>query len=302
VKDLLHPRHRAVLERLAASRALVALDYDGVLAPLVRDPGGTRMRASTRRLLAQVARDWPVAVISGRAFVDTRRLSEGVVPLVVGNHGYELLRARSVPRAVVDRVAGWRADLERDLAGVRGWFIEYKRSTLAVHYGLERRWRATEQAVRRAASRLDGARLVSGKKVLNVIPAAFPNKGDAVKALLERLGLDVALFLGDDVTDEDAFAVGPPRVIGVRVGRGRRSSAPWRIESQEQVDELLKVLLELRERRRVEADDRPPRPAERGEGRGEGQGQVCVRGRGSGRARGRGRGAGRPSASVGRTG
>jgi trehalose 6-phosphate phosphatase len=245
VKDLLSPRHRHVLERLAEARTLLAFDYDGVLAPVVRDPGGAGMRGSTRRLLARLARRWPVAVISGRAFVDTRRLSEGVVPFVVGNHGYELLSARRVPRAVVERVAGWRADIERDLGEVRGWFIEDKRSTLAVHYGLERRWRAAEEAVRRAAGRLDGARLVRGKKVLNVIPAAFPDKGDAVLALLARLRLDVAVYLGDDVTDEDAFAVGPPRVLGVRVGRGR-SKAEWRIDSQERIDDLLGVLVMLR--------------------------------------------------------
>ena len=246
MKDLLLPRHRAVLERLARSRTLVAFDYDGVLAPIVRDPAGARMPRATRRLLARLAQAWPVAVVSGRAYVDTLRLSEGVAPHVVGNHGYELLRARRVPGGVVAQVAGWRAALERDLAPVRGWFIEDKRSTLAVHYGLERRWRTAEAAVYRAAAQLEGARLVNGKKVLNVLPAAFPNKGDAVVALLARLKLDVALYLGDDVTDEDAFAIGPPRVVGVRVGRGRRSAASWRIASQRQVDELLEVLIALR--------------------------------------------------------
>jgi trehalose 6-phosphate phosphatase len=246
VKDLLLPRHRGVLERLARSRTLVAFDYDGVLAPVVRDPGGARMARPTRRLLARLAHAWPVAVVSGRAYVDTLRLSEAVAPHVVGNHGYELLHARRVPRPVEAQVAGWRATLERELASIRGWFIEDKRSTLAIHYGLERRWRAAEAAVYRAASQLEGARMVKGKKVLNVLPAAFPNKGDAVVALLARLDLDVALYLGDDVTDEDAFAIGPPRVVGVRVGRGRRTAAPWRIAGQEQVDELLEILVALR--------------------------------------------------------
>jgi trehalose 6-phosphate phosphatase len=245
VKDLLGERHRGVLERLAGARALLAFDYDGVLAPVVRDPGGAPMRRRTRTLLARLVEAWPVAVVSGRAFVDTRRLSEGVVPNVVGNHGYELLVARPVPKAVVGRVAGWRAALERDLEAVDGWFIEDKRSTLAVHYGLGRSWRATGEAVRRAAEALRGARLVGGKKVLNVIPVAFPDKGHALLALLARLRLDVALYLGDDVTDEDAFAVGPPRVVGVRVGGGR-SLAEWGLRSQEDVDALMERLVSLR--------------------------------------------------------
>jgi trehalose 6-phosphate phosphatase len=245
VKDILLARHRPALERLARSRALLAFDYDGVLAPLVPAPEGARMRPSTRRLLSRLARAWPVAVVSGRAFAHTERLVEGLVPIVVGNHGYELGHARPVPASVLRQVARWRDALARDLAGVRGVYIEDKRSTLSVHYGLERRWRPVEQAVHREAARLDGARLVRGKKVLNVIPAGFPDKGDAVRKLLRRLRLETALYLGDDVTDEDAFAVGPPLVIGVRVGPGR-SLAPYRLSSQARIDELLEILLELR--------------------------------------------------------
>jgi trehalose 6-phosphate phosphatase len=146
---------------------------------------------------------------------------------------------------VLARVRGWRAALERELAGRSGVYFEDKRSTLAVHYGLGRRWRPLEAAVRRAAGSLEGARLVQGKKVLNLIPVGFPDKGDAVRALLRRLRADVALYAGDDITDEDAFAVGSPLVVGVRVGPGR-SRAPYLLASQEDVDELLEILVRLR--------------------------------------------------------
>jgi len=244
VKDILLERNRPVLERLARSRAMLAFDYDGVLAALITDPEGAPMRRSTERLLARVATRWPCAVVSGRSYAHVRRLTHGIVPTVVGNHGYELGRARPVPRAVLDRVRGWRAVLEQELEG-KAVYFEDKRSTLSVHYGFGRRWRTVEVAVRRAAGSLDGTRIVQGKKVLNLIPAGFPDKGDAVRALLRRLRVDAALYAGDDVTDEDAFAVGSPLVVGVRVGSGR-SSAPYRLASQDRIDELLEVLLELR--------------------------------------------------------
>jgi trehalose 6-phosphate phosphatase len=257
VKDILLARNRPVLERLASGRSLLAFDYDGVLAPVVRDPHGAPMRPSTRRLLVRLARAWPCAVISGRAWDRTRRLTEDVVPIVVGNHGFELGHPRTVPREVLERVRGWRAALGRELDGVPGVYFEEKRSTLAVHYGLERRWRSIEAAVHREAARLEGARLVHGKKVLNVIPEDFPNKGDAVRALLRKLRLTSALYAGDDVTDEDAFRVGPPEVIGVRVGAGR-SRATFRLSAQDRIDELLEVLVRLRtpERKTARAGSR----------------------------------------------
>jgi trehalose 6-phosphate phosphatase len=239
-------RHRRELERLAAGRTLLAFDYDGVLAPLISEPHGARMRPETARLLRRVVRTWPVAVVSGRAFEDTVRLSQGIAPVVVGNHGFELGHARAVPRRVLALVQGWKHALSEELDGAPIYF-EDKRSTLAVHYGLGRRWREVERLVHTAASRLEGARLVNGKKVLNVIPADFPNKGDALLALLRRERLEVALYAGDDVTDEDAFAVGTPKVFGVRVGPGS-TRAPWRLPSQDAVDELLSRLVELRAR------------------------------------------------------
>jgi trehalose 6-phosphate phosphatase len=242
---LLAPSSRDVLRRLASSRLLVAFDYDGVLAPLVVDPGGTGMRAGTRRLLARLVRRYPVAVISGRAFRDLRRFVPGPGPILVGNHGFELGRPVPVPRAVLQAIRGWSGELEARLAGVPGWHLEHKRSTLSVHYGRAPRRRAVAEAVRQAGEALHGARLVHGKNVLNLIPAGFPGKGDAIRALLRRTRLDTALFLGDDVTDEDAFAVGLPAVVGVKVGPGP-TLAPYRIRHQEDVDELLERLVDLR--------------------------------------------------------
>jgi trehalose 6-phosphate phosphatase len=254
---ILAPSSQEVLRDLAARRLLLAFDYDGVLAPLGPELTGRDMPPRTRRLLARLARRYPVAVISGRGWRDLRGFVTGAGVILVGNHGFELGRPVPVPRAVLRDIRGWTRELGERLAGVPGWHFEHKRSTFSVHYGLAPRRRAVEAAVRRAGRALRGVRLVHGKNVLNVIPAGFPGKGDAVTALLRRGRLDTALFLGDDVTDEDAFAVGPPRVVGVKVGPGP-TVAPWRIRRQEQVDELLELLVELRGARRRPARRRRP--------------------------------------------
>jgi trehalose 6-phosphate phosphatase len=250
MKDLLHPRHRAALARFVdentPARVLLAFDYDGVLAPVVRDPHGARMRPATQRLLRRLAELYPVAVVSGRAWRDVQGFVGDAVSLVVGNHGFELGEPVAVPERVLRRVRGWRRRLEAALDGVPGIHFEDKRSTLAIHYGLARTWRVSKRAVYEAANQLEGTRLIAGKKVLNVLPHDFPSKGDAVRALLARLGCDAALYAGDDVTDEDAFAVGAPLVFGVHVGPGQ-SLAPWRIREQREVDVLLARLVALAE-------------------------------------------------------
>jgi trehalose 6-phosphate phosphatase len=251
MKDVLHRRHRAALDRFLGTgrepppKVLLTFDYDGVLAPLVKDPGGALMRPRTRLLLERVAGRYPVAVVSGRAWKDVAAFVDGLVPTIVGNHGFELGRAVPVPAKVLREVRGWRRTLERALAGVDGVHFEDKRSTLAVHYGLSRAWRRAEKAVYEAANQLEGTRLIPGKKVLNVLPHDFPSKGDAVRSLVARLGCVGAVYVGDDVTDEDAFAVGAPLVFGIHVGKGP-SLAPWCLREQADVDALLELLLEAR--------------------------------------------------------
>jgi trehalose 6-phosphate phosphatase len=250
MKDLLHPRHRAALARFVGSReaprnVLLAFDYDGVLAPLVKDPNGANMRPSTRALLRRLVRLYPVAVVSGRSWRDATRFTRGLDVTVVGNHGFELGRPVPVPAPVLRQVRGWRRRLERALRGIDGVHFEDKRSTLAVHYGLGSAPRRSERAVYEAANQLEGTRLIPGKKVLNVLPHDFPSKGDAVRTLVARLGADAAMVLGDDVTDEDAFAVGAPLVFGVHVGKGA-SLAPWRLAEQKDVDRLLRLLIAQR--------------------------------------------------------
>jgi trehalose 6-phosphate phosphatase len=243
--DFLAGARAPLLAELSAARLLVAFDYDGVLAPLVTAPDGRTMRPRTARLLREVARRYPVAVVSGRAHRDLARLAPGKDLLRVGNHGFELGGAVAVPRTVLAQVARWEVEIARRLEGIPGWYVEHKRSTLSIHFGRGEDWRRVGRAVGSAARHLRGARLLPGKRVLNVLPARFPTKGDAVLRILARQRLDVALFLGDDRTDEDVFRIGPPRVVGGRVGAGR-TAARWRLRSQEDVDEVLERLRGLR--------------------------------------------------------
>lgn len=246
MKDFILPRHLPVLARLldgGGHPPLLAFDYDGVLAPIVPDPRGASMSPRTRGLLRALAQRFPVAVVSGRSFAKLHAVAGGVAPFLVGNHGAEYLHRTPVPAAVLARVRAWEAQMLAALEGVHGVHLEHKHSTFAVHYSLSRDPRAGG-AVLRAARALRGVRLVLGKNLVNVLPRAFPSKGDAVRKLLRHLGCRHALFLGDDVTDEDVFALPRRLVLGVHVGRGP-SRAEWNVRGREDVDVLLEALLGL---------------------------------------------------------
>jgi trehalose 6-phosphate phosphatase len=91
-------------------------------------------------------------------------------------------------------------------------------------------------------------RALPGKLSVALLPAGAPNKGDALVHLRGQAGTDTALFVGDDLTDEDIFALDQPgRLQTIRVGASRRSSAQYFLRSQAEIDVLLEKLVHLRD-------------------------------------------------------
>ena len=245
MRDILARANRDVLEQLARSRALLAFDFDGTLAPITTDPDRARLRPSTRRLLEKAAQAYPCVVISGRSRADVgRRLRGLALAGLVGNHGLEhgwgpATRQREVRR--------WLAVLRSRLRDVRGVVIEDKGVSLAVHYRRSREKRRARARILAVAAGLGGVRRVGGKQVLNLLPAGAPHKGLALQQERARLECDTALYLGDDETDEDVFALDEPgQLLAVRVGRRKGTSAAYYVRTQAEVDRLLRVLLALR--------------------------------------------------------
>ena len=248
MRPILARVHAEVLARFARADALVALDFDGTLAPIVDDRDRAAMRPATRDLLAAVCARYPCAVISGRGRDDVaRRLGGAPVQYVVGNHGAEPSAAMVTFEQVVESM---RARLATALAGVPTVEIEDKRYSLAIHFRRSRGGVLTQAAGAIAAAIADlpvRARVVAGKRVVNVLPQDAPHKGVALASLQSTAGAEVALYVGDDVTDEDVFELEQPgRLIGVRVGRRRSSAASFYIRDQGQIDALLASLVERR--------------------------------------------------------
>lgn len=249
MKSILSRESVGVLAQLAWSRVLLAFDFDGTLAPIVADRDAAKMRSKTRELLRALCAVYPCAVISGRSQADvSARLGGAAVKYVVGNHGLE-------PGA---GLAGFERDIRaaRELLGValegrQGVDIEDKRYSLAIHFRRARQKVATYQAIEEAVRALPiPMRKIPGKLVVNVIPAKAANKGDALLQLRATEQADTAFYIGDDATDEDVFELDQPgRLVTVRVGASRSSSAAYFVRRQLDVDRLLSELVRARDRR-----------------------------------------------------
>jgi trehalose 6-phosphate phosphatase len=98
-----------------------------------------------------------------------------------------------------------------------------------------------------AAHALRGVRILGGVEAVTVLPARGTDKGKALQRTRRLLRCDMALYVGDDDTDEDAFrSGGDAPLLAIRVGASRTSDAPYHLHSQDDIDRLLTLLIDLR--------------------------------------------------------
>ncbi len=243
---------RSVIKRVArVPRLLVACDYDGTLAPIVDVP--TRAVPLTEsvaavRSLASLP-DTTVAVISGRALRDLAALSRLPSEVhLVGSHGSEfdvdfVDALDPEHRELRDQLQETLTILVRHEPGIR---LELKPASIAVHTrGADR-----DVAARVVAAVEDGPaswpriQVTRGKEVIE-LSVIETNKGAAINALRGQFAAAAVMYLGDDVTDENAFRVLHAQDIGIKVGPGE-TVAPLRVADPVEAARVLGLLYEYR--------------------------------------------------------
>jgi trehalose 6-phosphate phosphatase len=250
---------RRLARRMAGRRPAVFLDYDGVLTPIVDRPEDAVMSDNMRDTVRALAARCPVCVVSGRDRAVVQQLM-GIDDLVVaGSHGFDIWSPQKGTIAHVpasgfeDLIAKVTERLRAEVGSIRGVTVEPKRSSVAVHYRLappEYRERVATVVQAMLAEHPERLKVTPGKMVYELEPKIDWNKGRAVLYLIGVLGLDsndiVALYLGDDITDEDAFRALRGRGVGIIVGRpddpevaDRTTAAEFVLASTEEVERFL---------------------------------------------------------------
>ncbi len=235
-------------------RLAVFLDYDGTLTPIVSQPTQAVLSDSTRQTVRALAAHVPVAVLSGRDLDDIRQRVDIGGIVYAGSHGFDIAGPRDLRKQVATEflpiIDAAENELKEKLAGIHGVLLERKRFSVAAHYrqanenGVNKVTRALNEAVARHGE----LRTIAGKKVFELQPNIDWNKGRAVFWLLETLSLEqpevLPLYIGDDLTDEDAFRALRQRGAGIVVSElPRPTAARYALKSPAEVERFLREIV-----------------------------------------------------------
>jgi trehalose 6-phosphate phosphatase len=201
--------------RADPARAAILFDIDGTLAPIVEHAADARVPEQTRQLLTQIARRYGVvACVSGRRASEARAMVAIGTISYLGSHGAEVLRAGWTEPAVDQEVEDWAERIhdfarEADTAELRRLRVrlEDKGPIVAFHWRGAPDEEAARAAIDAIAAKAEagGLRTHWGRKVLEVRPPVRIDKGAGIASFLAGTDIDVAMYVGDDRTDLDAF-------------------------------------------------------------------------------------------------
>jgi trehalose 6-phosphate phosphatase len=212
------------LDVLAERQPAVFYDFDGTLSEIVKNPDSARLSDGAADALAALSAQCPVAILSGRDLADVRQRIGLPGIWYAGSHGFELTgpdgahhqnadAAESVP-LLAEAAAG----LADQLGHIPGVVVEHKRFGVAVHYRNAERDRVGEAAAAvRSAGQRTALRVTTGREVIELRPNVDWDKGKTLRWVLDYIEGEkgpkrhspssplLPIYLGDDITDEDAF-------------------------------------------------------------------------------------------------
>lgn len=232
-------------------------DFDGTLTPIVDHPDDAYLSEDMRLLLERLSILCPLGIISGRNVDDLESRVEIPDIYYSGNHGYEIVgpnidfvkkeagKAKEAIAVICDR-------LESNTGEIGGTIVENKGYTASVHYRMvdEQKVSEVKNIVREGVEPFqDLVELSYGKKVLELGPKLDWDKGKAVLLLQEVADIEenaLSVYIGDDVTDEDAFSVLGDSDLGILVSEEvKDSAADYGLKDVLEVQKFLGRLLDV---------------------------------------------------------
>jgi trehalose 6-phosphate phosphatase len=243
----------------------VFYDFDGTLSEIVEDPDSARLVDGAADALTSLSAACPVAILSGRDLADVRERIGLPGLWYAGSHGFELTgpdgthHQNPEAAASIPVLAGAAADLADQLGHIPGVVVEHKRFGVAVHYRNAARDRVGEVAAAvRTAGQRTALRVTTGREVIELRPNIDWDKGKTLRWVLDYIrdnegaGPLLPIYLGDDITDEDAFDAVNGDGIAILVRHGddgdRATAARYALDDPDRVREFTERLAHRLER------------------------------------------------------
>lgn len=235
---------------------LIFLDFDGTLALIVDHHADAAISEEMKDLVKQLAIKFPLAIVSGRGLEDVSQKAGIKNIYYAGSHGFEISGPNGFKKdheeaikvlPIFEEIEPILRDSLKDIQGID---FERKKFTLAIHYRQvsESREEEVHRNVLEIMQKYPELSRTSGKKVIEIRPSFDWHKGKAVEFLKKALSKKedpLSIYIGDDVTDEDAFAY-VTNGLGIIVGEhGEKTSADYKVENIEEVKIFLAKLLRM---------------------------------------------------------
>ncbi|MFH1782610.1 MAG: trehalose-phosphatase [Candidatus Omnitrophota bacterium] len=247
-----------ILPKIKKSKnILLFLDYDGTLTPIVSRPQDAKFSFSVKKLLKKLKKHpkFSLAIISGRSLKDVKAMV-GIDGLIyAGNHGLEVEAPFKVSVPDVTKAGSILRQISlvliRKLKDIEGVKVENKTYTLSLHFRLVKpsKRKIVEGIFEETVKDFVDSKKIkvsSGKMVFEVRPPIKWGKGNIVLEILKKKKKSLVFYLGDDVTDEDAFKAIKLKGISIFVGPGKtKSRADYFLKNTKGVESFLKLLTSL---------------------------------------------------------
>lgn len=237
------------------SQIILFLDYDGTIVPIQRTPSLAVISPTMKNLLRRLARHPGISVglVTGRAMSDARKLVPQNFTFYIANHGFEIFL--NGKHWVHPKIAQLRQlittvhhALKHNLTAIPSVLVENKRFTLTVHYrNVSKKMIPSVQRIvlKTIHPHHSMLKVTKGKKVLEVRPNILWGKGYAsfrVLNILRAMRGDLIIYLGDDITDENAFKLLRSFAVTIHVGGKRSSHAKYYVRNPGEVQKFLRNL------------------------------------------------------------
>lgn len=243
-----------IRKKISRHKPMLFLDFDGTLAPIVEHHADAAISEEMRGLVKELSKRYCIAVISGRGMADVKQRMNLPDLYYAGSHGYEIsgpngfFKENEEAQKILPLFDEIEPVLREQLQKIKGVDFERKKFTLAIHYRqvkphLEQEVKDEIKKVLKNYPKLTGA---GGKKVIEIRPDIDWDKGKAVEFLKRELSDQkdpFSIYVGDDVTDEDAFRE-VQHGLGILVGEhSQKTYADYSLKDLDEVKIFFRNLL-----------------------------------------------------------